>query len=646
MNKKGLRDINVQNKKVLVRCDFNVPFDGNMNITDDIRITSALPTINYLLDNGAAVILMSHLGRPDGEPNHKYSLLPVAKRLEELTKRAVIFEDCDIVVDDKVRSDAAKLQAGQIMLLQNTRYIKEETKNGEEFAKNLASLADIFVNDAFGAAHRAHSSTAGVCKFIPSAVGFLIEKEIEVMGKALSNPERPLTAILGGSKVSDKISVIENLLNIADNVIIGGGMVYTFLKANGKNIGKSLLEEDKIELAKALIEKAKEKNVKLYLPIDIVVAKEFKNDTDFYTVSIDNIPDDYMGLDIGQKSTEMFIDVIKNSRTVIWNGPVGVFEMDNFAKGTNSIAYAISESPNLISIIGGGDSAAAVEKIGLADKITHISTGGGASLEFLEGKILPGIDAVDDKRTPLIAGNWKMNNTIDEGLSLTKSLIEFSNNFDKNREILICAPFTALHSLKIALKGSKIKLGAQNMHCEESGAYTGEVSPLMLKDIGVDYVLIGHSERRQYFNENDEFLNKKIKSALKHAIKPILCVGETLAQREANIEKETVKTQIINGFKDIEADSFKYIAVAYEPVWAIGTGKTATSEQAQEMISHIRNVIRELYNEEISESVRIQYGGSVKASNTSEIMSKPDIDGALVGGASLKAEEFIGIINY
>ncbi len=397
MNKKGLRDINVQNKRVLVRCDFNVPFDANMNITDDIRIVSALPTINYLLDNGAAVILMSHLGRPDGEPNKKYSLSPVAKRLEELTKREVIFEDCDTVVDDKVRADAAKLQAGQIMLLQNTRYIKEETKNGDEFAKNLASLADIFVNDAFGAAHRAHSSTAGVCKYLPSAVGFLIEKEIEVMGKAISNPERPLTAILGGAKVSDKIAVIENLLNIADNIIIGGGMMFTFLKAMGNNVGKSLLEADKIELAKSLLEKAKEKNVNLYLPIDTVVAKEFKNDTDFYTVDISNIPDDYMGLDIGQKTIDLFKDVIKNSRTVIWNGPMGVFEMDNFAKGTNSIAYAISENNNLISIVGGGDSAAAVEKIGLADKITHISTGGGASLEFLEGKVLPGIDAIDNK---------------------------------------------------------------------------------------------------------------------------------------------------------------------------------------------------------------------------------------------------------
>ncbi len=397
MNKKGLKDINLQNKKVLVRCDFNVPFDKDMNITDDIRIVSALPTINYLLDNGAAIILMSHLGRPDGEPNPKYSLLPVAKRLEELTKKTIIFENCDVVVDEKVKADAAKLQAGQIMLLQNTRYIKEETKNGENFAKNLASLADIFVNDAFGAAHRAHSSTAGVCKFIPSAVGFLIEKEIEIMGKAISNPERPLTAILGGSKVSDKIAVIENLLNIADNIIIGGGMSFTFIKAMGYEVGKSLLEEDKISLAKMLLEKAKEKNVNLYLPIDVVVAKEFKNDTDFYTVGIDNMPKDYMGLDVGSKSIELFSDVIRKSKTVIWNGPLGVFEMENFAKGTNSVACAISETSGLISIVGGGDSAAAVEKAGLADKITHISTGGGASLEFLEGKVLPGIDAIDDK---------------------------------------------------------------------------------------------------------------------------------------------------------------------------------------------------------------------------------------------------------
>ncbi|MBP1925527.1 phosphoglycerate kinase [Sedimentibacter acidaminivorans] len=397
MNKKTLKDIDVKNKKVLVRCDFNVPLDKSGNITDDIRITSSLPTIKYLLNNGASLILMSHLGRPDGEPKKEYSLLPVAKRLEKLLDKKIIFEDCDIVVDDKVKADALKLQSGEVMILQNTRYRKEETKNGDALSKDLAGLADIYVNDAFGTAHRAHSSNAGVCKYLPSAVGFLVEKEIAVMGNALENPKRPLTAILGGAKVADKIAVIENFLNIADNIIIGGGMMYTFLKAQGYNVGKSLLEEDKIDLAKGIIQKSKDKNINLYLPIDVVVAKEFKNDTEFYTVDSDSIPDDFMGLDIGEKTIEKFCEVISISKTIIWNGPLGVFEMDNFAKGTNSIAEFIANNKEAISIVGGGDSAAAVEKVGLADKITHISTGGGASLEFLEGKVLPGIDAVDNK---------------------------------------------------------------------------------------------------------------------------------------------------------------------------------------------------------------------------------------------------------
>jgi phosphoglycerate kinase len=397
MNKKTLKDIDVKDKKVLVRCDFNVPLDKSGNITDDIRITSSLPTINYLLDNGAALILISHLGRPDGEPKKEYSLLPVAKRLEELLGKKIIFEDSDIVVDDKVKEASSKLLSGDIMLLQNTRYRKEETKNGDELASDLASLADVFVNDAFGTSHRAHSSNVGVCKYLPSAVGFLVGKEIDIMGNALANPKRPFTAILGGAKVADKIGVIENLLGIADNIIIGGGMMYTFLKAQGYNVGKSLLEEDKVDLAKEIIKKAIEKNIKLILPIDVVVAKEFKNDTEFYSVDSNNIPDAFMGLDIGDKTIEKFCDVIKSSKTIVWNGPLGVFEMDNFAKGTNTIAKAIANNKEAVSIIGGGDSSAAVEKAGLADQITHISTGGGASLEFLEGKVLPGIDAVDDK---------------------------------------------------------------------------------------------------------------------------------------------------------------------------------------------------------------------------------------------------------
>ncbi|NLJ57525.1 MAG: phosphoglycerate kinase [Tissierellia bacterium] len=397
MNKVTVKDLDLQNKKVLVRCDFNVPLDEDGNITDDNRIKSSLPTINYLLDNGAAVILMSHLGRPKGRPSKEFSLKPVAERLSLLLDKKVIFQDCDKVVDSEVKNAAAKLNSGDVMLLQNTRFREEETKNSGNFAKDLASLGHIFVNDAFGTAHRAHSSNVGICEHLPSALGFLVEKEIKVMGSALKDPTRPLTAILGGAKVSDKIAVIENLLNIADNVLIGGGMMYTFLKAKGYNIGNSLLEEDKISLAKELIDKAASKDVNLLLPLDSVVAKEFKNDTEFFTRSSDKIPQGYMGLDIGKETIEIFSNLVKKSKTIIWNGPLGVFEMDNFAKGTNSIAEAIASNEDAISIIGGGDSAAAVEKAGLADKITHISTGGGASLEFLEGKILPGIEAVSNK---------------------------------------------------------------------------------------------------------------------------------------------------------------------------------------------------------------------------------------------------------
>lgn len=396
LNKRTIEDLQFEGKRALVRCDFNVPMDENGNITDDRRITSALPTINYLLDHGAKVILMSHLGRPKGQPNPKYSLEPVAKRLSELLGEEVVFADDEKVVSENVKKIVDNMKPGDVVLLQNTRYRSEEEKNGEEFAKELASLGDLYVNDAFGTSHRAHASNVGVSSFLPSSVGFLVKKEIEVMGKALENPERPFVAILGGAKVSDKIGVIENLIEKVDTILIGGGMAYTFLKAKGYNVGKSLLEEDKIDLAKSLMEKAKKKNVKLLLPIDTVVAKEFKNDTEYKTVNVDSIPEDMMGLDIGEKTVKLFSEEIKNAKTVVWNGPMGVFEMENFKVGTDEIARAMAET-SAVTIVGGGDSASAVEKAGFEDKMTHISTGGGASLEFLEGKVLPGIAAISEK---------------------------------------------------------------------------------------------------------------------------------------------------------------------------------------------------------------------------------------------------------
>ena len=393
--KKTVKDINVKDKKVIVRCDFNVPLKDGV-ITDDTRITAALPTIKYLLEEGAAVILMSHLGRPEGEANPKYTLKPVADRLSLLLDTEVQFAQCDKVVDGDVKAKAEKLPAGKVMLLENVRFRKEETKNGADFAKELASLAEIFVNDAFGTAHRAHASTAGVADYLPAVSGFLIEKEVEFLGNAVENPKRPFVAIMGGAKVGDKISVIENLLNKVDTLIIGGGMAYTFYKSMGLEIGTSILDADSINLAGELLKKAEEKGVKMLIPVDVVCAKEFKNETETLICSREEMPADMMGMDIGPATVELYKKEIADAKTVVWNGPMGVFEMENFAKGTKAIAQALSQS-DAITVIGGGDSAAAVEQFGLADKMTHISTGGGASLEFLEGKVLPGIAVLQDK---------------------------------------------------------------------------------------------------------------------------------------------------------------------------------------------------------------------------------------------------------
>lgn len=392
-NKKTVEDIAVKGKRVLVRCDFNVPLkDGK--ITDDKRIVEALPTIKYLMQNGAKVILCSHLGRPKGEFKSEFSLAPVAKRISELLGKDVPLAADVIGPDAHAKADA--LKDGDVMLIENVRFHKEEEKNDVEFSKALASLADIYVNDAFGTAHRAHSSTAGVAGFLPAVCGYLIQKEISVMGTALSDPKRPFIAILGGAKVSDKIGVIRNLLNKVDTLIIGGGMAYTFLKALGNPIGSSICENDKLDLAKELMAEAKEKNVNMLLPVDNVIGREYKEDTIFMRIYSDSIPDGWMGLDIGDKTQELYAKSIAGAGTVVWNGPMGVSEWSNFANGTASVAKAISES-GAISIIGGGDSAAAIEKLGFADKMTHISTGGGASLEFLEGLELPGIACLNEK---------------------------------------------------------------------------------------------------------------------------------------------------------------------------------------------------------------------------------------------------------
>lgn len=394
LNKKSVDDLQVKGKRVLVRCDFNVPLQDGV-ITDENRIVAALPTINKLINEGAKVILCSHLGKPK-EPTASASLAPVATRLSEKLGKTVVFAADDTVVGENAKKAVEAMQEGDVVLLENTRFRKEETKNVEEFSKELASLCDVYVNDAFGSSHRAHCSTVGVTKFVSeSAVGYLMDKEITYLGNAVNNPERPFVAILGGAKVSDKINVINNLLEKVDTLIIGGGMAYTFMKANGLEVGESLLEADKVDYAKEMMEKAKSKGVNFLIPVDTVVTQEFKNDTEFKTVE-GGIPAGWQGLDIGEKTRELFANALKDAKTVVWNGPMGVFEFANFAKGTIAVAEALANI-DATTIIGGGDSAAAVNQLGFADKMSHISTGGGASLEFLEGKELPGVVAADDK---------------------------------------------------------------------------------------------------------------------------------------------------------------------------------------------------------------------------------------------------------
>ncbi|MBU8683539.1 phosphoglycerate kinase [Bacillus haynesii] len=394
MNKKSVKDIDVKGRVVFCRVDFNVPMkDGK--VTDDTRIRAALPTIQYLTEQGAKVLLASHLGRPKGQVSEELRLTPVAARLGELIGKEV--KKADEAYGDAVKAQISEMKDGDILVLENVRFYPGEEKNDPELSKAFADLADVYVNDAFGAAHRAHASTAGIAEHLPAVAGFLMEKELEVLGKALSNPERPFTAIIGGAKVKDKIGVIESLLEKVDNLIIGGGLAYTFVKALGHEVGKSLLEEDKIELAKSFMDRAKEKGVNFYMPTDVLVADDFSNDANTKIVPVSEIPSDWEALDIGEETRKTYADVIKNSKLVVWNGPMGVFEIDAFAKGTRAVAEALAEAKDTYSVIGGGDSAAAVEKFGLADKMSHISTGGGASLEFMEGKELPGVKALNDK---------------------------------------------------------------------------------------------------------------------------------------------------------------------------------------------------------------------------------------------------------
>ena len=639
MDKKTVRDLDVAGKKVLVRVDFNVPLNDKGEITDDTRITASLPTIQYLLEQKAAVILMAHLGRPKGQVKSELSLAPVAKHLGKLLGKKILFApDC---VGEAAKAAASKLKAGHILLLENLRFHKEEEKNDMEFAEQLASLADLYVNDGFGVSHRAHASVEGVTHFLPAAAGFLLEKEIQYVGQAVTNPLHPFVAIIGGAKVSDKIGVISNLLDKVDTLLIGGGMANTFLAAQGHKMGKSLVEEDKLELAKELLAKAKKNKVKLLLPTDLVMAAAFAPDAAHVTEGVKHLNQEYMALDIGSETSKAYAEALAEAKMIVWNGPMGVFEMDAFCKGTEAVAKAVAKS-RAVSIVGGGDSVAAIEKLGLAKRITHISTGGGASLEYLEGKVLPGVAALDDLRRKMIAGNWKMNKTVNEAVELAEDVVMETNG--TLNEVVIFPPFTALETVADAIDGKHVGYGAQDLHWEDNGAYTGAISGAMIADICAEYVLVGHSERRTIFGENEKIVASKIIAAYRNGLKPMLCVGENLAEREAGKTARKINMQLKSALRVIAPEDAENLVVAYEPIWAIGSGKAATPEDALEVCTLIREKIGKIFTPDIARKVRILYGGSVNEKNAASF-NLSGIDGVLVGGASLKADTFAAIVR-
>lgn len=639
MDKKTVRDLDVAGKKVLVRVDFNVPLNDKGEITDDTRITASLPTIQYLLEQKAAVILMAHLGRPKGQVKPELSLAPVAKHLGKLLGKKILFApDC---VGEAAQAAASKLKPGHILLLENLRFHKEEEKNDMEFAEKLASLADLYVNDGFGVSHRAHASVEGVTHFLPAAAGFLLEKEIQYVGQAVTNPLHPFVAIIGGAKVSDKIGVISNLLDKVDTLLIGGGMANTFLAAQGYKMGKSLVEEDKLDLAKELLAKAKKNKVNMLLPTDLVMAAAFAPDAEHVTEKVKNLNQAYMALDIGAETSKAYAEALADAKMIVWNGPMGVFEMDAFCKGTEAVAKAVAKS-RATSIVGGGDSVAAIEKLGLAKRITHISTGGGASLEYLEGKVLPGVAALDDLRRKMIAGNWKMHKTVSEAVALAEDIVMETNG--TLNEVVIFPPFTALETVADAIDGKHVGYGAQDLHWEDKGAFTGAVSGAMIADICAEYVLVGHSERRTIFGENEKIVASKIIAAYRNGLKPMLCVGENLAEREAGKTARKINMQLKSALRVISADDAENLVVAYEPIWAIGSGKAATPEDALEVCTLIREKIGKIFTPDIARKVRILYGGSVNEKNAASF-NLSGIDGVLVGGASLKADTFAAIVR-
>ncbi len=642
-----LPEADLAGRRVFLRADLNVPL-AKGRVADDTRLTALVPTLLHLMQGGASVILASHLGRPKGQPDPELSLEPVARRLEVLLGVRVLFApDC---VGERVRTMAAGLRPGDILLLENLRFHAGEKAGDAEFASKLAGLADVYVNDAFATCHRAHASMSGVPEAMGGGyIGFLVRRELEAFEGATGDPDRPLTLVMGGAKVSDKVAVLEHLIPRVDRALIGGAMAFTFLRAKGMETGRSLVEEDRMETAGRIMELAESEGTELLLPSDFVAAPSAEEPEGAQTVAAGSIPEDMAGYDVGPDTAEAFCEAIAESGTVIWIGPLGMFEVQPFGRATCKVAEAMARATDegATTLVGGGDSARAIAEAGFAGMVSFVSTGGGAALTLLQGQELPALKPLREGVPPLryfMGGNWKMNGTPEGALSFLEGLSQ-GGSTSLPADVVIFPPFTLIPSMAAKAWGAGVTLGGQDLYHEDKGAFTGEISAGMLADAGCCWFLAGHSERRHVIGEDDGAVRLKLEAGLRAGLRGVLCVGELLEEREDGRTEEVVRRQIESALDGLDCASPGNLVVAYEPVWAIGTGETATPEEANRMHGLIRGWIADIAGETFARETRIVYGGSVKPHNAREILAGLHVNGALVGGASLQADSFGGIIR-
>jgi len=645
------RDFSVEGRKILLRADLNVPISDEGYIADDTRIRAVLPTLQYLLSHGARVLVVSHLGRPAGEVVKRYSLAPIGERLAELLDEPVQLLDGPLA--GALSRFAGGAETGQVALLENIRFHRGETENDAALGRKLASAVDLYVNDAFGAAHRAHASTCAVAEFLPAVGGFLMEEELRTLGRLRDAPKHPYAAVLGGAKISDKLQICRKLLDRVDSLIVGGGLANTFLLALGHSVGNSLVEEEMVSEVQNLISASKRSDVDLLMPLDVVVARAVSPGASTRVVSSSEIPDDWSIGDIGPRTVKRYVDALQQARTVFWNGPMGIFEMSRFGDGTEKIARAVAELDGAHTVVGGGESIQALEKLQLTSSIDHVSTGGGAALEFLAGEDLPAVQMLH-RRAPerglWVGANWKMNKTRESAKSVAAQLAE--NWMQSEPEVVIFPAHPLLEVVEEAIGSTTtLHLGGQDCHWEESGSFTGGTSGRMLRSVGAEYTLVGHSECREYGGDDDDRINSKVHAAWDAGLSVVLCVGEQQSDREEGRAHQRVSEQLRTALRGCESrlasgeESRIWLIVAYEPVWAIGSGEAASPEDVQDMCSHLRDELSGILTDQSAELVRIVYGGSVNADNVEDFLQLTDVDGALVGGASLEADSFLPLLQ-